>query len=84
MTSLFADDLMLLAESEEKLRVVVNESYTVCKIEKLKVNACKSKVMVFRECEGEAVDVAVPYKIAENIELKCKVRMDDELRDKVR
>ncbi len=38
---------VLLAESEGDLQRVVNEFYSVCKRRKLKVNAGKSKVMVF-------------------------------------
>ncbi len=37
----------MLAESEGDLQRVVNEFYCVCKRRKLKVNAGKSKVMVF-------------------------------------
>ncbi len=45
---LFADDTVLLAESEGDLQRVVNEFYSVCKRRRLKVNAGKSKVMVLR------------------------------------
>ncbi len=38
---------MLLVESEGDLQRVVNVFYSVCKRRKLKVNAGKSKVMVF-------------------------------------
>ncbi len=44
---LFADDTVLLAESEGDLQRVVNEFYSGCKRRKLKVNVGKSKVMVF-------------------------------------
>ncbi len=44
---LFADDTMLLAESERKLQRVVDHFHTVCSRRKLRVNAGKSKVMVF-------------------------------------
>ncbi len=44
---LFADDTVLLAESEADLQRVVNEFYSECKRRKLKVNQGKSTVMVF-------------------------------------
>ncbi len=47
VTCLFADDTLLLAESEVDLQRVVYELYSVCKRRKLKVNTGKSKVMVF-------------------------------------
>ncbi len=43
---LFADDTVLLAESERELQRVVDESYSVGMRRKLRVNAGKSKVMV--------------------------------------
>ncbi len=56
VTCPFADDTVLLAESEGDLqRVVLNEFYSVCKRRKLKVNAGKSKVMVFERKEVEVV-----------------------------
>ncbi len=42
---LFADDTTLVADSEEKLRQLVEETGRVCKRRKLKVNESKSKVM---------------------------------------
>ena len=42
---LFADDTALLADSEEKLRQLVEEFGRVCSRRKLKVNESKSKVM---------------------------------------
>ncbi len=44
---LFTDDTVLLSESEGDLQRLVNESYSVCKRRKLKVNTGKSKVIVF-------------------------------------
>ncbi len=40
---------MLLAESEEMLQKIVDEFDRVCKMRKLKLNAGKSKVMVFQK-----------------------------------
>src|ERR1051325_218590 len=42
---LFADDAVLLAESEEKLRILVREFEGKCASMRLKVNPAKSKVM---------------------------------------
>ncbi len=53
---LFADDTVLLAESEGGLQRVVNEFYSVCKRRKLKMNVGKSKVMVSERREGEVID----------------------------
>ncbi len=47
---------MLLAESKEDSQRVVNEFYSVCKRRKLKLNAGKSKVMVFERREQEQND----------------------------
>ncbi len=47
---------MLLEESEGDLQRVVIEFYNVCKRRNLKVNAGKSKVMVFVRREGEVID----------------------------
>ena len=42
---LFADDTVVVADSEEKLCQVVNEFGRVCKRRKLRVNVSKSKVV---------------------------------------
>ncbi len=63
LTFLFADDTVLLAESEGNLQRVVNEVYDVCKRRKLKVNAGKSKVMVFKRREEEEVDFNTAYRV---------------------
>ncbi len=45
VAGLYADDTMLLIESEGMLQRIVDESDRVCKRKKLKVNTGKSKVM---------------------------------------
>ncbi len=52
VTGLYADDTVLLTESEGTLQRMVDEFDRVCKRRKLKVNAGKSKVMVLREQES--------------------------------
>ncbi len=47
VTGLYADDTVLLAESEGMLQRIVDEFDRVCKRRKLKVIAGKSKVMIF-------------------------------------
>ena len=42
---LCADDLALCGESEEDLRAILG-SFEACRREDLKINACKSKVML--------------------------------------
>ncbi len=54
VTCPFADNTVLLPESEWDFQRVVNEFYSVCKKRKLKVNTGKSKMMVF-ERRGEEV-----------------------------
>ncbi len=54
--SLFADDTVLLADSDRKLQRVVHEFYRVCVRKKLRVNAGKSMVMVFKGQEVEVLD----------------------------
>ncbi len=57
---LFADDTVLLAESERKLQRVVDQFHNVCSRRKLRVNARRSKVMVFERREVEVVDFGNP------------------------
>ncbi len=54
---------MLLAESEGDLQSVVNEFLSVCKRRKLKLNAGKSKVMVFERREEEVINFNTAYRI---------------------
>ncbi len=63
VTCLFADDTVLLAESEGDLQRVVNVFYSVCMRRKLQVNAGKSKVMVFERREEEEADFNTAYRI---------------------
>ncbi len=54
---------MLLAESEGDLQRVVNEFFSLCKRRKLKVNAGKSKVMVFERREEEVINFDTTYRV---------------------
>ncbi len=57
-STLFADDTVLIAESESDLQNVVNVFHSVCKRRQLKVNVNKSKVMVCERSRSEVVDFA--------------------------
>ncbi|XP_037959929.1 uncharacterized protein LOC119689217 [Teleopsis dalmanni] len=71
---LYADDLVLMADSPLKMQTMINELYSYCMIWKLKVNISKSKIMIFkRNCRrlmkneiwnlnGEALEVVKEYK----------------------
>ncbi len=54
---------VLLAESERKLQRIVDEFDRVCRRRKLKVNAGKSKVMVFERAAEQAIDLAKSYGV---------------------
>ncbi len=63
VTGLYADDTVLLAESEGMLQRIVHEFDRVCKRRKLKVNAGKSKVMVFERAREQTINSAKPYRV---------------------
>ncbi len=73
VASLFADDTVLLADSERELQKVVDEFYRVYVKRKLRVNTGKSKVMVFERKILEMLDFSTPYRVnvpaAENCEI---------------
>ncbi len=66
VASLNADDTVLLAENEGMLQRIVDEFERVCKRRKLKVNAGKSKVMVFERAREQTNDFAKPYRVGIN------------------
>ncbi len=51
---------MLLAESEGMLQIIVDEFDRVSKRKKLKLNAGKSKVMVFERAREQTIKFAKP------------------------
>ncbi len=53
VAGLYAVDIVLLAESEEMLQRIADQFDRVCKRRMLKVNADKSKVMVFERARGQ-------------------------------
>ncbi len=75
---LFADDTVLLAESEKKLQRVVDQFYNVCSRRKLRVNAGKSKMMVFERREVEVVDFGNLYRVSVPVDERCEIVMGGE------
>ncbi len=78
VTCLFADDTVLLAESEGNLQRVVNEFCSVCKRRKLKVNAGQSKVMVFERREEEVIDCNTAYRGRLAAIARCRIMLGSE------
>ncbi len=70
---LFADDIVLLAESERMLQRVVDEFYMVCKRRRLKVHFGKSKVMVFERAKNEMISLAKQQQIKTEFMKECKI-----------
>ena len=65
-----ADDLVLCGEAEENLRAMVGRFAEVCRRERVKVNAGKSKVMVLN---GEKVVESEVHKCCRKKESGRKV-----------
>ena len=70
---LFPDDTVLYADSEEGLQKVMNEIYCVCTGRNLKVNAGKSKVMVFERRKVDVVDFNLPYRVSVPAVRRCEI-----------
>ncbi len=82
VTCLFADGTVLLAESEGDLQRVVKEFYSVCKRRKLKVNAGKSKVMMFERRE-EVTDFNTAYRVRLPALAGCRIMLGSEEMEEV-
>ncbi len=67
---------MLLAESERMLQSIVDEFDRVCKRRKLKVNAGKSKVMVFERAGEQTINFPKPYRVRSKAILGCKIWLE--------
>ncbi len=61
----YADDTVLLAESEGMPQRIVDEYDRVCKKRELKENTGKSKGMVLREQESRQLTLQVPLDLRE-------------------
>ncbi len=75
---LFADDKVLLAESEKELQRVVDQFHSVCSGRKLRVNAGKSNVIVFERREVEVVDFGNSYRVSVPVDERCEIMMGGE------
>ncbi len=83
VTCLFADDTVLLAESKGELQRLVNDFYSVYKRRKFKVNAGKSKVMVFERREGEVIDFNIAYRVRLPAVTRCRIVLGSEMMEEV-
>ncbi len=80
---LFADDTVLLAESEKDLQKLVTEFSNVCVRRKLKVNVGKSKVMVFEKRKSEVIEFVNQYRMRAENQRQCKIRMNGQIMEEV-
>ena len=46
---LYADDMVILAESKEELQAALNSMYLYCKTWDLEINASKTKIVIFNK-----------------------------------
>ncbi len=83
VTCLFADDTVLLAESDGDLQRVVNEFFSVWKRRKLKVNAEKSKVMVCERREEEVINFNTTYRVRLPAVASCRIMLGSEKMEEV-
>ncbi len=72
---LFVDDTVLLAESERELQGMVDQFHSVCSRRKLRVNARKSKMMVFERKEVEMVNFGNSYRVNVLVDEMCEIVM---------
>lgn len=71
---LFGNDTVLVVDSEAMLKQLVEESETVCRRRKVRVDQCKSKVMkCTKMVDDRKVDVALNGKLLVKIEC-CNVK----------
>lgn len=66
---LYADDTVLLAESEGMLQRIIDEFDRVCKRRKLTVNAGKSMVMVSERAREQTIDFSKSYRVGQGLYL---------------
>ncbi len=84
VTCLFADDLPCCwQKARGDLQRVVNAFYSVCKRRKLKVNAGKSKVMVFERRAEEVIDFNTAYRIRLPAVVRCRIMLGSEEMEEV-
>ncbi len=81
VASYYADDTVLLAESEGMLQRIVDEFGRVCTRRKLKVNAGKSKVIVFERAKEQTIDIAKPYRVELEAIPRCKILLGKKMEE---
>ncbi len=82
MAGLYADNTVLLAESEGMLQRIVDEFHRVCR-RKLKVNSGKSKVKVSDRAREQTIDFAKPYRVGSEAIPGCKIWLGKEKMEEV-
>ncbi len=83
VVGLYADDTVLLAESEGMLQRIVDEFNRVRKRRKLKVNAGKSKAMFFETAREQTINFSKPYRVGSEAILGCKTWLGKEKMEEV-
>ncbi len=78
VASLYMDDTVLLAESEGMLQRILDEFDRVYKRRKFKVNAGKSKVIVYKRAREQTINFAKPYRVGTEAILGCKIWLGKE------
>ncbi len=78
MAGLYANDTVLLAETEGMLQRIVDEFGRVHKRRKLKVNAGKSKVMIFEKAREQTITFAKAYRVGSEAIRGCKIWLGKE------
>ncbi len=74
---------VLLAETGGMLQRIVDEFDRVCKRRNLKVNAGKSKVMVFERAKEQSINSAKPYRVGSDATPGCKIWLGKEKMEEV-
>ncbi len=67
----------LLVENEGTLQRIMDEFDSVCKRRKLRMNVCKSKVMVSEKAREQVIDFAKSYRIRAEGTTKCRIRLGE-------
>lgn len=83
MVGLFEGDAVLLAENVGMLQRILNGTDRVDKRRKLRVNAGKSKVMVFRTAKELIVDFVMQYRVRAKSTTKCRIRLGEKRMEEV-
>ncbi len=64
---------MLLVKSEKELQRVVDQFHSVCSRRKPKVNAGKSKVILFERKEVEMVNFGSSFRVSVPVDERCEI-----------